>query len=495
MNWLDFFSTVPAEFRTMRSQPVRVYAAMAAAAALSGCANFSPDGGLSVPAGIAARELDKDAVAIRTPEDAVSARARVEQLLKRPLTADTAVQIALLNNRALQAAYNELGIAEAAKVQATLPPNPVFSFSRLAGSLESELEGAIAADILALATLPARSEIAGDRFHQAQFKAAEATLRVAADTRQNYYSAVAARELVGFLTQANLAAETAAKLARELGQTGAMNKLDQARDQVFYADLTAQLAGARQHASSERERLIRSLGLWGSDLDFRLPSALPTLPRHPRTLPDVERDAVARRIDLQIARIELDTLAKVYGLTNATRFVDLFYLAGTYKDTRENVGAEHVRFRDVGPGLTIEIPIFDFGEVRLRRAEQIYMEAVNRLADNAINVRSEARDAYRTYRSTYDIAKHYQQQIIPLRQIISDEVLLRYNAMLIDVFTLLVESRQRILATTAAIEAKRDFWIAETDLKAAIVGGGSTVRSAAEISKPAIFARQGTDSQ
>ena len=126
--------------------------AIAIAATLSGCASFSPDGGMSVAAGIAAQELEKDTIAIRTPEDATSARARVEDLLKRPFTADAAVQIALLNNRGLQAAYNELGLAEAMMVQASLPPNPSFSFSRISGSLESELEATIAANILALAT-------------------------------------------------------------------------------------------------------------------------------------------------------------------------------------------------------------------------------------------------------------------------------------------------------------------------------------------------------
>jgi outer membrane protein TolC len=363
-------------------------------AALSGCASFSPDGDMSVanPSGIAAHELKKDTIAIRTPEDATSARARFEYLLRRPLTADAAVQIALLNNRGLQVAYNELGIAEAAMVQASLPPNPSFSFLRTSGS-ESVIEATIAADILALATLPARAEIAADRFHEAQLRAAEETLRVAAETRRNYYRAVAARELVGFLTQANSAAETAANLANRLGETGAMNKLDQARDHVFYADLTTQLASARQWAASERERLVESLGLWGSDLDFTLANALPPLPTRPWALPTVEEDAISRRLDLEIARIELEALAKSHGLTHATRFVNLFQLSGIYSHTRESVGSGIDVFRAFGPVATVEISIFDFGEVRARQAEQIYMRALNRLAEKAVNVRSEARDA------------------------------------------------------------------------------------------------------
>jgi outer membrane protein TolC len=125
-----------------------------------------------------------------------------------------------------------------------------------------------------------------------------------------------------------------------------------------------------------------------------------------------------------------------------------------------------------GPSPRLRSRFSIFGEVRARQAEQIYMRALNRLAEKAVNVRSEARDAYRVYRSTYDIASHYRREILPLRKIISDETLLRYNANLIDVSTLLAEARQRILATAAAIEAKRDFWLAKTDLLVAIVGGG-----------------------
>jgi outer membrane protein TolC len=378
------------------------------------------------------------------------------------------VQIALLNNRGLQAAYNELAIAEAAMVGASLPPNPIVSLSRIAGSGEVEIERRIIADILALATLPARADVAAQRFRQAQLRAIAATLRVATDARRAYYSAVAARELVGFLAQAQTAAATATQLAKRLGESGALNKLDQAREQVLYADITTQVALARQRAGSERERLVRALGLWGDDLDFRLASALPALPRRPQALPAVEAEAVRRRVDLQIARIEVGALAKSHGLTQATRFINLLEVAGTSKTTRPAEG-EPVRQR----GIEVEfaVPLFDFGQVRVRAAEHTYMEAVNRLVEKAVNVRSEARDAYRVYRSSFEIAAHYQREVLPLRRIISEETLLRYNAMQIDVFALLAEARQRITATAAAIEAQRDFWLAHTNLFVAIVGG------------------------
>jgi outer membrane protein TolC len=460
----------------------RLVAAFAAALMLSACQTFSPDGGMSVTADIADRQLGKDAMAIRTADDAGVARTRIERLLKRVLTADNAVQIALLNNRGLQAAYNELGIAEANMVAESLPPNPRLSISRIASAADVEIERRLVADILALATLPARAEVAQDRFRQAQLRAAGETARIAAAARRAYYRAVASQQLAGLLVEAQSSAASVAKLATRLGESGALNKLNQAREQVFYAETTAQLAGARQRAGSDREQLTRVMGLWGDDLAFKLPANLPALPSRVRALPAIERDAIDHRIDVQIARIEVEALAKSLGLTQATRFVNVLEVGGIAKTTRSSDGTTD---RPHGVEVELQVPLFDFGETRLREAEQTYMQAINRLAEKAVNVRSEARDSYRSYRSSYEIASHYRREVLPLRKIISDEMMLRYGAMQVDVFSLLAEQRQRIGSSVAAIEAQRNFWLASTDLSATVIGGGATNTEATNTTMPA----------
>lgn len=439
---------------------------------LPACASFSPDGGMSVTTDIAARHLRKDVVAIRNDEDADAARAKVDDLLKRTLNADTAVQVALFNNRGLQAAYNELGIAEAQRVQQSLPPNPSISISRLSGAAEIEIERKIAANILALLTLPARAEIATERFHRAQLAAALETLRVASDARKAFYRAVAARQAVGLLEQSSEASSTTAELAKRMTASGAMNKLDQSRQQLLHTELTTELARARQRATSERERLVRALGLSGKDLAFKLPARLPSLPKQPPAMKAVEEEALNSRVDLKIARSELDSLAKSYGLTKATRFVNV--LEGDFIDKRKEERATGEHSHDSGFELTLQVPLFDFGEARKREAEQTYMQAVNRLAQKAVNARSEAREAYRNYRTSYDVAARYQRDVLPLRKTVSEEQMLRYGAMQIDVFTLLTDMRQQIAARAAALEAQRDFWLASTELSAAIVGGNSS---------------------
>jgi outer membrane protein TolC len=443
-------------------------AALLFAAACSGCAAFSPDGGMALVNGIVTPEFNGAVVKVTGADVAGDAHAGVARLLASTLSADAAVRIAFLNNKALQASYNDLGLAEAAKIEASLPPNPTFSLSRIQTPVELDIERSIVVDILALATLPARADIAAERFRAAQLRAALETLRVGFRTRRAYHRAVAAEALVAALTQAASAAESAAKLAKDLGETGAMNKLDQAREEAFSAELSVQLAAARQRAMSERERLVRMLGLAdGSAL--KLPRALPPLPAALRAPVAVETEAIRRRVDLKIARIEVDTLAKSFGLTNATRFINLLDVAGISR-TQHEAG-----LAGSGGGFEVDfqIPIFDFGEVRVRRAGEIYMQAVNRLGALAVEARSQARESYRAYRSSYDIAMRYRREVLPLRKIIADESMLRYGAMQIDVFALLTEARQRIAANMAAIEAQRDFWLASSELDAALIGGSA----------------------
>jgi outer membrane protein TolC len=196
------------------------------------------------------------------------------------------------------------------------------------------------------------------------------------------------------------------------------------------------------------------------------------LPKRPRTVADAEVEAIRCRVDLQIARIEVEALTKSYGLTQATRFINLLEVSGVSR-TQSEAGGAH----GTGGGAEVEfqVPIFDFGETRLRQAGETYMAAVNRLAEKSVEVASEARDAYQAYRSAYDIAVRYRDQIVPLQKTIADETTLRYGAMQVDVFSLLAEARQRLATSVTAIEAQRDFWLANVDLESALTGGGAAV--------------------
>ena len=447
--------------------------------ALSACAEFSPDGGMETVAAIAGDAGGGQVVKLHNDEEIRGAEDRVRQLLRRRrLSANSAVQIALLNNKGLQATYNELALSEAKGVEDSLPPSPSLSLSRLAASGQLEIEKQILVNVLGLFTLPKRREIAAVEFRQAQFRAAGETLRIIAEAKRAYYRAVASAETEALMRQSKASAEAASELTRRLGESGAVAKLDQAREHVFYAEITGELARARQTKEADREALIRVLGLWGAEIKFQLPRRLPPLQRQPRRKTDIEREALQRRVDVEMARLEVEAIAKRLGLTRATRLVNALDVAGKSKYERTTTindsGGEDVeKTRWHGAEIGIQVPLFDFGEARSRQAEETYMQAVNRLAEEAVNARSEVREAYQRYRGAYDFARHYQTEIVPLRQTIADESLLRYNGMLTDIFPVLADARARIASNKAAIEALRDFWLADTDLNAALTGGSS----------------------
>jgi outer membrane protein TolC len=468
-------------------RPSVAFPLVVVAGLLAGCAQFSPDGGMDEVAQSVGREAGADTgrsvVKIASAEQAQRAREQVAGLLAQPVSADAAVQVSLLNNRELQAAYNDLGVSEADYVQASLPPNPGLSFTGVAGTGVANIEFRLIEDILGLFTLRRRTAIAAEHFEHARHQAVATTLRLAIDTRRAHVRAVAAQQQVGFLDQARATVDQAVRLNARLGEAGGGDQLDQAELAAFYAELSAKLGQARLVARQEREKLIRLMGLWGSDVGFALPAELPTLPREPDTLAAVESEAVNRRVDLIMGRHDIVALAKSLSLTQATRYVSMLQLAGVFNSESANpLTNSNTAINRGGAGLDLQIPIFDTGEARERKARESYMAAVNRLAAKAVNARSEARIAYDTYRGTYDIAKFYRDRVLPLRGVVSREIALRYSngvavsgGMRVDLFKYLTDGRARILANAAALDARRDFLLASAGLQAAVTIGGSEV--------------------
>lgn len=456
---------------------MRLASGAAAALVFAGCASFSPDGGTGRVA-----ELTKDRSGLtpayqRTAADIDSAQARTAELLKQPLTANSAVELAFLNNRGLQASFSELGIAESELVRAGRLRNPSFSFGRLnEGEGIGEIERAVMLDVLGLLTLPVRSQVEQRRFEQAQLQAAHEAVGIAAETRKAYFGAVAAQELVRYFQQVKEAADASNELARRMVETGNFNRLAQMREQAFYADATSQLARAQHQAIAERERLTRLLGLSGEQMDFTLPERLPDLPKEPAEPKDAEQTAMEKRLDILMAKRSTEHTAKSLGLTKATRFINVLELGYQNKSVTGESRAN-------GYEIELELPLFDFGSTRAARAEATYMQAIHRMAQVAVDARSEVRESYSAYRTSYDLAKHYRDEVVPLRKRISEETLLRYNGMLIGVFELLADSRDQVMSVTGYVEALRDYWVAETDLQTALTGrsprAGASMRSLA----------------
>jgi outer membrane protein, multidrug efflux system len=457
----------PQRFRSLAASFV-----LAAASLLTvGCASLSPDGGatdvsalaepavraMGVPAGQAASDRQ------------VSVQDVVSKLLAGPtLSMDDAVRIALVNNPGLQASMAELRISDAERVQAASWPNLHISFQRAVEGDKVMLERGLGFNVLGLVTLPWRSALADHQHQAAKLQAAQAVVLLASETRKAWIRAVAAQQAVNYGEQAIGAAEAAGELARRMARVGNWSKLAQAKEQSMLAEALAAHARAKHNALAERERLVRWMGLWGQQTLFNLPERLPDLPTSVMDAKDLEARTIAQRLDVRAASQRAEAIARSLGWVEASGWINALDLKVFNETTHDQAtgGSENKS----GWEVELSVPIFDWGRSTNARAKANYDQAVAQLRATAITARSEARESWHSYRTAYDTAKHYRDEIVPLRKFISDEMLLRYNGMLLGVFDLLADTRGTVQTVVSAIEAQRDFWLVDTDLRTVLSG-------------------------
>ncbi|WP_331692313.1 TolC family protein [Pandoraea sputorum] len=453
--------------RTRRSPLVL---AAIATLVLSGCATFSDDGGFTSVADTAQQRLGKSAVWARDDAAAQALAKQRDDLLAHPIDIDTAVQLTLLNHRGLQATYAELGIAEASLVQAGRLPNPRFSFQRVQGGGDVSIERTWGIDFVRVLTMPLASRVEARRFAQVQAQVTQAIVEQATLTRRAWIDAVAAQERVQILEQTTLATQAASELADGMARAGNFSAMRRTQENLVYADTAARLARAREQANAAREQLARQMGLWGQQLSFTLPQRLPALPAPRPAWPDAEAQALRERADVRAARAALDATASDLGLTRVTRFVNVLDTA--YRNNSAT-GSPSER----GYEISLEVPLFDWGSTRIAGAEARYRQSVDRLADTAVAARADVRTRRAQTLAAWDIAEHYRTTILPMRQRVSDEWLLRYNGMLASVFDLLTDAREQRDAVLGYIDATSDYWLADAAFRESL-GGGTPEASA-----------------
>ena len=434
--------------------------------AISGCATLSADGDISEVERIVQGKTGGIAASLTQDPKAVSVG--VADLLKAPVTAESAVRIALLNNPSLQASLATLGVSDADRVQMGRLPNPHLSIGRFTEGDKLEIERILRFDVIGLLTLPWKAKWQGQQHEMAKLMAAQDVVMLASSTRKAWITAVAAQQTAIYMRDVKDAADASAELARRMARLGNWSRLQQAREQVYLADATAQLARAEQANFSEREKLIRLMGLWGQQINFTLAERLPDLPKTVTEMNDVEAQALRSRLDIRSAVAESGYVADQMGFKTVMGFFDGLGVSLTSNTTFDNAAQS----QDARRGVEIELPlpIFDWGGARNARSKAMYLQSAARVREVAVKARSEAREAYHGYRTAYDLATHYRNEVVPLRKFINDEIVLRYNGMLASVWDLLADTRMQVMSINSAIEAQRDFWLAEADLQTTLTG-------------------------
>lgn len=446
----------------MKLRKITIYS-VCVALSLSGCATFSSDGGMNDVKKSAAQHIKQEVVWSKTAEEQKQSADRVNALLSNALNVDDAVQIALLNNKGLQASLYDLGLSEADVVQAGRLPNPKFSMFYARNNGDYKIEQALTFNIFSLLTMPTMLAIERQNFEKTKQKVALDVLNLAYQTRIAYFNAVASNQHVHYGQQVKESAEASAELAKRMVKAGNWSALEQAQEQHYYAQAMQEFTVASQQQNSKLEALSRLLGV-APDM-IKLQDRLPALPQSAAELQPLEKTAFEQRLDLQAMRQETSQLAKQLGLTKTTRLINVLEI-GPARVLEGRRGDAYKK----GVDISFELPLFDWGNAKVAHAEATYMQAVNRTAQVAVNAQSEIREAHQQYVSSYTIAKQYRDEIVPLSKKISDENLLRYNGMLISPFTLFADARTQVASVNAYITQLNEFWLAETALNMALIG-------------------------
>ncbi len=433
--------------------------AIGAAALLAGCASVSRDAGFSEVQRTVAARIDKKAVWKRgTAEDAEVAAA-VRSMLADSLSVDEAVQIALLNNRALQATYEELGIAQAELVEAGLLENPVFGAEVLLPG--PEMTFAVVQDFLSVLTVSARRQIAADALDRVTFEVGHRVLDLAAEVRAAYYALLADEQALGLLRQVVSSTEAAAELAERQRQAGSLSRRDQLVQQQLYGESLAELARTEVRLYRDREALNRLLGLWGADTGWKLPDRLPEVPETTPPLDRLEALAVEQRLDLAAARKDVQTIAETLDMNRRYRFLSALGIGFTAERDAEGKWVK-------GPSVEFGFPLFNWGQGRIRRLEAEQRRAQHALAGLGVDIRSEIREARARLQAAQEAALYYRRVLLPLNEQVVSETQRFYNGMLVSVYELLESKRDQIEAAREYIEAARDYWEARANLERAV---------------------------
>ena len=409
----------------------------------------------------------------------------VRQLLRKPLTVDTAVQIALLNNRSLQATFEEIGLATADLIEAATIPNPRFDLAiRFPNKPPSGtyIDYGAAIDFLSIVMVPLKKRVAKDQLEAAALRVADATLELVSQVKSAFYSLQASQQL---LRRFKVIVDTNAAsldLAQRQHEAGNITDLALARQQASYSHSRLDIASTEAEIRRNRERFNRLLGLWGVDTDWQIAGELPEVPSSDVPMRALERLAISQRLDLQADYLQVTSQVKNLGLTKSFRLVGAL-------DFGVNSERETDSQTRTGPTFAIELPIFNQGQARIARGEAALRQSQDKFEALAVDVRSQIRELRDELTSKREIARFYQNELLPGQRRILNESLIHYNAMEIENFELFSTKAEEARTEREYLEAVRDYWITRAELERAVGGNLNPRRSVDGKSQPVLNPR------
>lgn len=398
-------------------------------------------------------------------EDDVAAAETVQTLLEGGLGEGEAVRIALLNSRDLRAVYADLGVAQAALVQASLLHNPVLDagVGIPIGGGGVDVALGIAMDVIDLLYTPLRKRVATAALEETQLRVAAAVLDLAwrAETAFRHHQA----DVQMLEMRRQIADSTAAsfEFARRLREAGNITELDLASEQALADESKLDVRMAEIAVRTSQEQLNAILGIWGEDAGWTLAATrLPDPPAEPLDDDRVEARSIEASLDLKADESRIAALGEQLGLDRASVLFPEVLLGVRGDRSAPNW--------EPGPSLLLPIPIFDQGQARLARAQAELQRALDARYALAVRIRALARAARDRVQGYRDRALYYRDVQLPVRAKVVEQAQLQYNAMQISPIEVLRTREQQIESAARYVDSLRDYWLARADLTMILAG-------------------------
>lgn len=432
---------------------------------LGGCTTSSPQASLPNVQTQLTERAGIQATWPLTDDERAGAETAVRDILSTDLTVDSAVRIALLNNRNLRATFEELGLSQAGLAAATRLPNPSFDASvrwPKNAPRGPNVEFGLSIPLIEALLLPARKIVAQNQLLQTQYRVSHEVLALVAEVRSSVYSVLGHQELRDRLAVLAEISQAAAEIGQRQYDAGNITQLELAQLQGSAQQSQIELTRADAGISEAREHVNRLLGLSSDQIQWKISGGLPALPATDDLPENLEALARELRLDLSALHTQTELAQKAFALKQRTRL-----LPGA-----ANLGLSTERDTDgsrlTGPSVGVQLPLFDQGQPELARLSAELRQSQDRTAALTADIGSEVRTASAKLLASRQAAEFYQETLLPQRRAVLQETLLHYNAMQKSVYELLAAKQQQQLSERESIEALRDYWLARTELERAI---------------------------
>jgi cobalt-zinc-cadmium efflux system outer membrane protein len=334
---------------------------------------------------------------------------QIAGLLADGVDIEEAVQIALLNNKDLQAAFYDIGISRADVVQSGLLSNPALGAALRFpnGDGEATLEARLAWNLVDLWDRPARKRVQEQRLERTVLNVAHDSAQLAAQTRAAYVAAVAA-EGARLVEEENLASTGEfLELTLVRQAAGAATGAEANTARAEHLEQEVRLRSARLREFEKKLRLGTLLGLEVGPEELALSSPLASPPNTSFDVEALMASAVTHRLDLRAARENMRAIESEVSLEKRLFLREL--RAGVEFESR---GDE----REIGPALDMELPLFDRNSAQVTRAELRHQQAQTTLDALTVATHQQVRAAHARLASTLETARAYREDITPLRE-------------------------------------------------------------------------------